>query len=712
MKLRLLLISLASLLCLGTSAKIVVKKSVEHNLRYQGAYVVFEKDSVTYSYVDDETGNFVSLMDASGDTGFDIGFYVNHSNGESEFVHENPFSFFPSDGDRVGYADLDLVDGKYTTNDYSSLTDSFKIAKRGDWQTVWVSETEPLYLQNIQYFQLTEGYNNVIAENTGDDNYNALDVKDGQYLYVLDGETLNTYRLTSGLQFSLQNDTICLGNDAKITIHTDCQDFYCDVNISNSSNYYSLMFKDTSIINIPFSEEGLYYANVYVGTYTTTKHFVQKGSYVFNREIYVKDCMPKCKDPYYPVHLSADKWEACVGDSVLIRLNNWWNVKYDTEASNTIINYTFYDLNNTDSISNAFKNDSTIYIKLKTPGRHLYEVRRTDICGNTSSDTISIMVTDCETGCSSPELSENVRLLINSSSADDTICHRDISIVTIENWDRIQKESNGNVNYTLEIQPDGRKIDLVDGYWSDTFGPGLHNFKVTRTDACGRVSIDSIFRLVRPELPRLDVSASSNKVCEGEDILFTINNWREVENISSYAYYYVKELESGKIFYFNNDTCRVKTTDLHSVFGTYRLDVYRNSYCGNDFYEFAIEAENCPKECPKDTVHIKPLSFDIVKNGTCDFSLVYTLKDKDGCDLYYAIDLDMENCNNNEDEGDGVINLTVDGNYVYFDEETKVSIFSIDGRKVFDGKFKSVKLDSGIYIITTANAYRKVIIKE
>jgi len=718
MRVRLPLLTLASLFCMGASAKPVVEKSIENNLRWDGAYVVCKGDSVTYRYVDDETGELISLRDASFDTGYDIGFYVNHENGASEFVHENPYTFFPSEGDQVGYTDLEFLNGKYVTDDFLTSTDKYKMATYGGWQNVWVSETEPLYITNSSCYQLIKD-GQVISDNNSINPSGGLDIK-GEYntLRVFDGTTLRTYSLDTDFALIQNSNTICKGNSAVISIKCGTKEFNgIDAYVSSNENvdiprfdFYDITPGNDGITNLYFKElpVGNYSINLSIGTYTHTEDFVQKGFYSFERNIVVKDCEPKCKE-LYPVRLFASQRNVCLGDSVYIGLSRWKDVKLDAEQSETYINYTIYRNDNIDgdSISNAFTNDSTHLIKMNKTGRNIFRVFRTDNCGNIFEDTICINVTDCETGCSEPELSEDVRLLINGCHCNDTICYREGTVIRIENWDKIQEESNGNVNYTLEIQPDGIKVNLTDNYWGDSLDAGFHYFNVVRTDACGRESRDSLFLFVRPQLPHVQVTTAET-ISEGEDIIVRIDNWKELQNLEPYISYYVSL--DGRTYSFYNDTCHIKSSEIRpSNDGYCKFTVNGGSYCNYETIEMVVKVEEAEKECPKDTVHIKPISFDIVQNGVCDFSLVYTLKDKDGCELFYAIDLDMDDCSG--DDGNGVINLTVDGSYIYFDEETKVSIFSIDGRKMFDGKYKSVKLKSGIYIITTANAYRKVFIK-
>lgn len=306
--------------------------------------------------------------------------------------------------------------------------------------------------------------------------------------------------------------------------------------------------------------------------------------------------------------------------------------------------------------------------------------------------------------CGLPELPP-LKMLVDK----DTLCYNDRVVLTVDNWYDMKYPAHfGQTQYRLYGDKETDAFVYDSTHTLRNFNPGRNRITVVRTDVCQRMSIDTVELTVIPELPQIDIDYTKD-LCMGDTLVMTLNN---LDQFRDYEKAYNANIRFDKIdavsgykrpVFTKHNTEKMLTSDPYFIF----LEV-SDDRCQANVQEFELNWQNCDQECVKDTVHIKPVSVDVVQNGVCDFSLVYTLKDSEGCSTYYYVDLNMEDCSGVES---GTLDLLVQNNYVYLNEETKVSVFSIDGRKVFDGVCDNIKLPSGIYIFTTANAYRKVIIK-
>ncbi len=598
MKLKLLLVALMSACCFGASAKIVLKKSVENNMKWESAYVVCQGDTVTYSYVDDTTDKL-----ADNDS---LGFLF-----DDKVIYGNTFSFIVTaqPGETTGlqllnfaelYEDpnLGLIDDRY---------DTLVVALRGDVKETWVSTNDNLYIHDDKSFQLINPSGEIIERrNYPENTNNGLRINGpNNILRIFDGKELREYILKTGIDLRLAKDTICEDEDAvfELMLEAEANNGYIRIfDIEEKSFEFNATNSATAISKFPLGENNV---RVEVAVYPSTPDFVQKEYREYEFVVNIKQCNQDCNLPELPeVKLAINKDTFCYGEPLYFEVKDWWNIS----QTDTTVRYKLY-LGNDSSGIEAFEYDSISY------------------------------------------------------------------------WDA---------------------------------APEFSKIKVVRTNGCGRVSTDSINITVIPWLPEIELNVSQNELCIGDTVELVMQNWDEYKKLEKeynatirFTLYNGDEYIDDAFRFENTIKVIAKENKYPHPYVVGYLE--RGGLLCNEVAGFAeYDVKDCNQECIKDTVHIKPVSFDIVQNGVCDFSLVYTLKDSEGCSTYYYIDLDMEDCNGDDTQG---IDLVVQNNYVYFNEDTKVSIFSVDGRKVFDGKCDSIKLESGIYIVTTANAYRKVIIK-
>lgn len=599
MKQKLLLFSMLSMSCWGISAE-VVQKSFEKNLKWEGAYVICEDESITYTYLKDD-GSLLSEPDVAG-----------ISNGKAT---TNPYTISLADCEKIEkkvsneYGETKPY--KFYTFDNGLTIDTFRAAVCTPIEEVWVAEQGDIWPET-HCFQLSFG-DKILADNNTI-NGPIYVQGDANTLKFFDGDTLRSYLLLTAFAIVPSyetGDTISQYQDAIFNAmwNGPVSEFgyaYVDVRCENEGERFDPdgswhegqdVFKAPDIaFKLPVGEN---HVTITAQTYTTTRDFQQKGWYQFDYTVYVKCELPEL--PQIETILFPDI-SVCEGDVFVLAI------------------------------------DEPLY---------------------TSSD-----------------FSEH---------------YNDYRIKYSIKYD----------NHTFQLNNE-REFEL------HANEPGRHDLIITRTDACKRVSRDSASINVLPKLPRMILEATPD-VCLGDTVQLHLVNWQDLEMLSEGRVKYT-------IFDMNNQVLKENAFIDGQIFYQVCSNLDDNGFivrridaCGWEEEEvIEFHTDNCEDECPNDTIHIKPLSFDIVQNGVCDFSLVYTLKNAEGCTIHYAIDLNMEDCDGNEDAS--TIDLTIDGQYVVFNEETKVAIFSIDGRKMYDGKYSNVRLESGIYIITTANAYRKVII--
>lgn len=229
--------------------------------------------------------------------------------------------------------------------------------------------------------------------------------------------------------------------------------------------------------------------------------------------------------------------------------------------------------------------------------------------------------------------------------------------------------------------------------------PGTYQVVVWSTDQNGCVDSTGSFVTVHP-IPQFQIESNATGSCVGDTVC--IKALAVIDDGPDDNRYEITH--EGKVFRENY------YKEIMKEPGWKYFDVLvTNKYGCSSYKQTEFLFEDCNNQCVDDTVYFKAASVDVIKNGSCDFSLLFSTKTDNGCLKYYYIDLDVEDCNGGNENVS--IPLVVNGNTVNFESELSVEIFAADGRKVFGGKCKSVKLDTGLYIVTSNGAYRKVVIK-
>lgn len=228
--------------------------------------------------------------------------------------------------------------------------------------------------------------------------------------------------------------------------------------------------------------------------------------------------------------------------------------------------------------------------------------------------------------------------------------------------------------------------------------PGTYHVVVWSTEQNGCIDSAGSFVTVIPT-PKFQLDANVTGLCLGDTVFIRARGMGEGPDENMY------EIMHNGVPSYENFYSEIITEPGLKM---YDVRVVNKDGCFTEEHA-EFEFKDCNNQCVDDTVHFKAASVDVIKNGTCDFSLLFTSKTDNGCLKYYFIDLDVEDCNGGNENVS--IPLVVNGNTVNFESELSVEIFAADGRKVFGGKCKSVKLDTGLYIVTSNGAYRKVLIK-